>query len=191
MPRIVSRLRGKREDGFTLVEVLVVVVLIGVVGAVFASTVIQATQVDDRTRTRADAQYSVTLGMDRITERVRVAAPLVSVSSMQLVVDVFPTQPATGSVRERHSFTLASGQLTHRIDRFSPSTSTTASTTSSRVLAESVDPAGSSFTGRDRAGVVTTTAAKVASVDVALRRTTRSAKPVDSSTTIFLRNFKG
>jgi MSHA biogenesis protein MshO len=186
-----KRFRRAEDAGFTLVEVLVVVVLLGVVGAVFASTVIQATRVDDRTRTRADAQYAVSLAIERLTKEVRVAAPLVSVSPTQVVVDVYPTQPAGSSLRQRHTFTLASGALTQQVQQFTPATSTTPSSTSTRPLATGLDLTASSFAAFDRAGAATTNAAKVASFRVSLRRTTQSAKPVDASTTIYLRNYKG
>lgn len=190
MPELTSS-EDRRDDGFTLIEMLVVVVVMGVIGGVFFSTVVNAARVDDNTRSRADAQEAVTLALERVTKEVRVAAPLVSVSATSVVADVYPTQPSGTTLRERHTFTLTGAELQQQVQVFSPATSTTASSTSTRVLADGVVAAGTAFTAKDRAGTATTVASKVASVEISLQRDTQTAKPFVAATTIFLRNYKG
>lgn len=186
-----SRHGRDTDDGFTLVEVLVAVVILGIVGAVFASTVVQSIRVDERTRDRADAQEAVALSMERMTRQIRVAAPLVSVSTTQFVADVYPDQPSGTTLRRRHTFTLAGGTLTEQVQSFSPATATTATSTSSRVLAHDLDLTASRFTARDRAGATSTQPSKVASIEVSLRHRTGSTKPFEATTTVFLRNYQG
>lgn len=190
MPEL-TPVEGRRDDGFTLIEMLVVVVIMGVIGGIFFSTVVNAARVDDATRSRADAQEAVTLALERVTKEVRVAAPLVSVSPTSVVVDVYPTQPSGSTLRERHTFTLTGTELQQQVQVFSPATSTIANSTSTRVLADGVVAAGTAFTAKDRAGAATTLPSKVASLDISLQRGTATAKPFVAATTIFLRNYKG
>jgi prepilin-type N-terminal cleavage/methylation domain-containing protein len=186
-----KRLRTRHDDGFTLVESLVVIVVMGVVGAIFTSTVVNALRVEDTTRDRADAQHALTLAVARMTEELRVAAPLQSISPTAVVLDVYPNQPSGGSMRERHTYAVASGALTHRIQVFSPATATVPSSDSIRTIANGLSSAVTPFVGRDRQGGVTTLPSKVASVEVSLRLPTGSAKPFDAVTSVFLRNYQG
>lgn len=185
-----NHLSSRRADsGFTLVELLVVIVLLGIAGTIFLTTVVGATQVDTRTRARADVQQEITLSMQRLTKQVRVAAPLVSVADHQLVADVYPT--AAGTVRHRFTYTVATGQLTEQLQVFSPATSNTASSTTSRVLARDLQVTTPSFAALDRAGVATTLPLKVASINVRLTGKAKDGKALPVTTDVFLRNYQG
>lgn len=190
MPHLLRK-RQKSEAGFTLIELLIVIVLMGIIGTIFTTTVLNATKVDERTRLRADAQQALTLATSRITEELRVAAPLVSLSDSTVVVDVYPEQPSGATLRERHTFSKTGGILTQRVENFSPATSTIPTTSSTRRLAEGLAAGLVAFTGHDREGNVTTNAAKVASVDIAFSLPTGSSKPFEAATTVFLRNYQG
>ena len=201
MPDLLRR-RRRDDDGFTLVELLIVIVLLGVVGTIFLTTVLSATRVDSTTRARADVQQSVTVGMQRLTKQVRVAAPLVSVPQPHLVqVDVYPT--TAGTIRHRYTYTVAGGELRETIEVFNPSTSSTPVSTTPRVLLRGVQantsrpgcsptaPATTdTFVFCDRAGAATTTQTRVASIKVRLTAKAKDAKALFVETDIFLRNFQ-
>jgi hypothetical protein len=61
----------------------------------------------------------------------------------------------------------------------------------SRVLARDLQVTQPSFIARDRAGVTTTLAPKVASVQVRLTGKAKGAKALPVTTDVFLRNFQG
>lgn len=179
--------RRRDDRAFTLIETLVVLLILGVVGAVFASSMVGAMKADRKTRARADVQAALILAAQHVTKEVRVAAPLVSMSATAVTADVYR---AFGGPRYRHTFTIAGGQLTEVVQVFNPATSAAPSATTTRVLTTSLQ-AASAFTARDRAGVVTTTATKVASIDIDLvGLAAESPTPVTTSTTVFLRNYK-
>ena len=70
-------LRPRDERGFTLVELLVVLVLIGVVGGVVTSSVISGLLATDRADARISALSDLQRGIERVGRELRAADPLV------------------------------------------------------------------------------------------------------------------
>lgn len=60
-----------QEDGFTLVELLIVVVILGVVGAVTVTGIVQGMRTTDRIQTRADALVELERASQRIERELR------------------------------------------------------------------------------------------------------------------------
>ena len=72
------RLRAPAVDqrGFSLVELLVVMVLIGVVGSVVVSAITTAMRSSSQTQSRIQATQELEIAMQRITRDIRAADPL-------------------------------------------------------------------------------------------------------------------
>ena len=84
----------RREDGVTLVELLVVMVVFGVVGGVVLSSTITALQNAAATNARIDALQELELAMQRVTRDLRAADPL------ELVTDEYDTALGASILRD-------------------------------------------------------------------------------------------
>lgn len=69
--------RGTREAGFTLVELLVVIVILGVIGGMVTSTVIASLNATRRAEARMTALSDLQRGVERVGRELRAADPLV------------------------------------------------------------------------------------------------------------------
>jgi prepilin-type N-terminal cleavage/methylation domain-containing protein len=67
------RTRAREEDGFTLVELLVVVFLIAIVGTVLASGLVQGIRTTNYTQNRAEALAHTQTGIERLSRELRAA----------------------------------------------------------------------------------------------------------------------
>lgn len=65
------------EDGFTLVELLVVMILMGFIGAMVLTTYVTSARTTETATARLDAINDVTPAMQRMTRDLRAAAPLI------------------------------------------------------------------------------------------------------------------
>lgn len=72
-----DRLRHGEEAGFTLVELLIVMVLMGVVGAVTLTSFVSSARSAQLATERLDAINDLTPAMQRMTRDLRAASPLV------------------------------------------------------------------------------------------------------------------
>jgi prepilin-type N-terminal cleavage/methylation domain-containing protein len=80
MNRLITRFRARRDDrGFTLVEMLVAVVLMGILGSVFISVLIGAKNSATATRSSQDLNEEARLGLNRMARELRQATVLSSV----------------------------------------------------------------------------------------------------------------
>lgn len=74
---LANRLRRREQDGFTLVELLIVMVLMGVVGAVTLTSFVTSARSAQHATERLDAINDLTPAMQRMTRDLRAASPLV------------------------------------------------------------------------------------------------------------------
>lgn len=68
--------RQSDDEGFTLVEVLVAILLLGIIGGFVLTSVVQALQVTSETSERTDALTDVQRGLERVSRQIRTADPL-------------------------------------------------------------------------------------------------------------------
>lgn len=73
---LTRRSRGAHEDGVTLVELLVVLVLLGVVGSIVTTVVVTGLRTSTATTNRTEAIHDVERSLQRVIREVRVADPL-------------------------------------------------------------------------------------------------------------------
>lgn len=91
--RIWSRKYGHTDQGgFTMVELLVVIVLLGVVGAGVVSAIVTALRSSAETTARIDAQQELEIALQRVTREFRVARSLA-------ITDSYPTELGANIVR--------------------------------------------------------------------------------------------
>ncbi|HEX8003955.1 MAG TPA: prepilin-type N-terminal cleavage/methylation domain-containing protein [Mycobacteriales bacterium] len=180
--------RGGDTAGFTLVELLVVIILMGVVGAMVTTSIASSLRADRRTRSRVDTSADMTKGFDRITKQIRVAAPVISFSSTSIAVETY-----RNGARRRFTYTYdsAAKTVTEKTDGYASATAVSPSTTSTRVLLTNVtNGATPMFKYYDRDGVVATQIKDIARVEVTLVEKPKEQNPVVLSTSVYLRNFQ-
>lgn len=68
--------RGRADGGFTLVELLVVLVIFGVVGGFVTATIVSALQTSRRAEARIHALNDLQRGIERVGRELRAASPL-------------------------------------------------------------------------------------------------------------------
>jgi prepilin-type N-terminal cleavage/methylation domain-containing protein len=90
---------GREEDGFTLVELLVSIILLGVVGSVASAAILTATQTQRSTDGLVTARTEATKAIERISRDLRVANPLRVADANDVTVDTL-----RGSTCERRRY---------------------------------------------------------------------------------------
>lgn len=82
------RRRLADEQGFTLVELLVVTLIIGVVGAVTATGIISGMRTTADAQDRAEAQAATRVALERASRELRMADPLRYATGTEVHLDV-------------------------------------------------------------------------------------------------------
>lgn len=80
--------RPRQEDGFTLVELLVVILLLGVVGSVVTAGLVSAMQHTRDSQERIYAMAELQRGAERITRELRAACPVMAIDDDDVTVAV-------------------------------------------------------------------------------------------------------
>lgn len=177
-----SRARGG-EQGTSLVELLVVMVLLSVVGGIAVSGVITSMRVSRQTEARITAFSELQTAAERISRDVRGACPLqLPMDGTQVTNRVFP----------------GSGTPELRIYRYDATARTLLSSTApatgpigtepEQALIRDVEPGGDVFTYLGADGGVVTAPADVRSVQITLRRSLAEQPAVELQTLVSLRN---
>jgi prepilin-type N-terminal cleavage/methylation domain-containing protein len=105
------RVMRKREEGFTLVELLVVMVLLGIVGGIVVNAVTVALRSASHTTARITAQHELEVALQRISRDLRAADPLVLSTTGDWETDLGAEIDRSGSRRVvRFTLTAVEGQ---------------------------------------------------------------------------------
>lgn len=186
---LLRRVRRGDDRGFTLVELLVVMILLSVIGAIFTGGMMSGMRADRRTRDRVNVTADLAKGVDRITKQVRVAAPVIAFSPTSLSVETY-----RNGKRYRYTYTYdaAAATVSEKRDVYNTASAVTPASTSTSTLLRNVTNGASVplFTYYDRDGVVATTIAKIARVQLTLVETPYQQGPIRFQTSVFLRNFR-
>jgi prepilin-type N-terminal cleavage/methylation domain-containing protein len=75
------------DDGFTLVELLVSIILLGVVGSIASAAILTATQTQRNTDSLVTARTEATKSVERISRDLRAANPLRAAAANDVTVD--------------------------------------------------------------------------------------------------------
>lgn len=92
------------DQGLTLVELLVVMLILGVVGTVTTAGVVSGLRTTSEVQNRADAQAVVRTGVERLSRDLRMADPLRHATSTEVRLDVVR---GSGVVHVRYVVTAA------------------------------------------------------------------------------------
>ncbi|QBI21505.1 prepilin-type N-terminal cleavage/methylation domain-containing protein [Egibacter rhizosphaerae] len=103
--------RQVNEDGFTLVELLVVVLLLGVLGAAITSGIVSAHSAQRAQIERSDALAELRTAAERVSRDVRAADPLLFAEADRLEAKV-----DRGDGHEEVEYTIHDGRLVRRVD---------------------------------------------------------------------------
>lgn len=176
-----SRAHLRQEDGVTLTETLITLLLMGIVGAVVVLSLVQGSRTSARSRERAEAVSELQLAMERISREVRAADPLVVAEADEISMDV----NRAGQVL-RLAYALSADDL---VETRSVGGVVTGTTT----LAE--DVVDFSLTYRDEAGAALPTPVAAGSLGAVVRVSVHIERfiqgvptPIELETTVHLRN---
>ena len=124
------------DAGFTLVELLVVIVLLGVVGSVVTTSVVRSLRVSAQATTRVDALTEVQRAHERMTRMIRAADPLDGADGSTMTFTVH----TSASQRQRISYALSDRALVQTVARYDSAMSTTPTSTATSTIISDLAP---------------------------------------------------
>ena len=170
----------RHEDGFTLVELLVVILLLGVIGGIVVSGLVTAMQNSQRSQERIHAMAELQRTAENVARELRAACPLevADEDRAELVV-----ARGGGLVEHRYYVSDSNNELRHEVDEQDGS----GARTLVHDLAMNGDPV---FEYRDGDGEPTSTSSEARAVVLTLRRTPDwvGEEPIDVRTAVQIRN---
>lgn len=173
--------RGVRPDsdsGFTLVELLVVMLIMGVVGAFTATSLVQGLQTSNEADRRVQALTDLQQAGQRVSRELRMACHVETALADQVAVDIL-----RDGTRWRYDFAVDSRTLSADISTVA-SDGTVSFDHTNRIAEDIVDL---HLEFRDGAGAPTTVTSQVRDVKLTLERATQD-DTVTWSTDLHLRN---
>lgn len=175
--------RGRSDEGFSLVELLVVTLLLGVIGSVVVTGLVRSMQVSQETQARMQATAELQRTADRVGRELRAACPLTTADPLAASARVH----RGGEILE-HRFRVAGGALTHEVVRIE-NDALAAVIQSERTLLPDLATTGTGFTYADAEGLAASSPADVRAVRVLLARGLGAdSPPLRLETAINLRN---
>jgi prepilin-type N-terminal cleavage/methylation domain-containing protein len=182
-----ARLEGDR--GFSLVELLVVIMLVGVVSTIAMNAVISGMRTTEKGNGRVAALADLQKGVERISREVRVASPIVAATASELTVTVY-----RGGAKRDYTYTYGGGNLTETVVRYESEAADAAVVGESEsVLVDDVVTVAAPFQYFDDGGTeldpATLDVDDIHRVTVTISRSARrSQEPMSVTTDVFLRN---
>lgn len=156
--------RADGEGGFTLVELLVVMVIMGIIGAFTMSSLVEGLQISNEADRRVQTLTDLQQAGQRVSRELRMACHVEAVAADKAVVDIL-----RDGTRYRYSFAVdASATLSADIDTVALD-GTTSDDRTARIAGE-IANATSLFTFRDGSGATTTVPSEVRDVTLTLER---------------------
>jgi prepilin-type N-terminal cleavage/methylation domain-containing protein len=174
----------RAEAGFTLVELLVVLLLVGVVGSIVTSGLITAMTSTRQTQARIDAMAELQRGAERISRELRAACPIIGTLDPHAVTAAIRRDGER--LRHTYQFDIGTGILSQDVTRYDAGSWTT--TVSGRPLVQDLVNADATFTYLDIDGETAVLPRDVRTVRLTMRRDLPEQGPIEVETLVSLRN---
>lgn len=196
---LTRRLRGRLESGgstsgYSLIEILVVLVLLGVVGGIISSTIIMSMRTTRLHQNRTYAVDAVQTQLERLARSLRVADPIRAASATSMTVDLYRNSTCVRETWTASGTTLKVTDVTYPTWSSClnyPATATPTSTTTTTALAALDNGVTSLFTFTDSTGTALSspTVSAIAFVKITIVESVvgRNA-PVTFNTSVGVRN---
>lgn len=190
MRRAAARLRDG-QGGLTLVELLVVMGLLTVVGAIAMSGLVRGMQTATYSQQRGDAVQATQIALERVSRELRAADPLRAAAPGAVTVDVY-RQGALLQYEFRVEAAGTTFELVQELRRFDdptadPTSDTPDAVTESVLVSDLVDE--DVFVLLDASGTAGASAADTRQVQIVLERAVDGeVDPIEVTTTVKVRN---
>jgi prepilin-type N-terminal cleavage/methylation domain-containing protein len=181
------------DDGFTLVELLVVMALLLIVGSVVVNGLVSGLRATERGQARVEALTDLERAVERMARDLRFADPVDAASPTQVIVNVLRD---AGGTRERHRITYAvsPGSITETRAVYDPPSAATPTSTITRPVIDNLDPAVTVFEFAEADGQLwvpgTDSVDDIAEIRIDLARELREQEPIAVETSVFVRNVR-
>ena len=172
------------EDGFTLVELLVILVILSVLGAMVTTSVVQGMKVSNQADRRVEALTDLQRAGQRVSRELRMACSVEEATADKAVVDILRLRGGTRE-RYRYEFRVDGDVLVADVDAVAADGTTTDVRTEQ--VAHDIANGASLFAYRDGDGNDPVLPSDVRDVTVSLRRLT-DGDVVEWTADLHLRN---
>ena len=184
-----------RESGFTLVEMLVVVVLLGVVGAVATTAMIRALKTTDSGQARVYGLADVQKAVERMSRELRAADPLQTMTATTVSARVYRNGKC-----DQYTYALVGTEIRQTVERLTPDPgpwnecSSVLGSGVTTVLARDISngagtPLFTYLAETAPAPVAATTTATVREIRIDARSALSGEGPLRVATSVQIRNF--
>jgi len=185
------RRRAAENEGFTLVELLVVMSILLVVGGVIVNGLVAGLRAAERGQARVAALTDLERAAERMARDLRFSDPVDAATTTQVIVNVLRDDGGT-QVRHRVTYVVAGGAITETRAVHDPPEAAAPTSTTTRTVIDDLDPAETvfAFFKADRQAWVPGTDAlgDLAEVRLDLRRELTNQDPIELETSVFVRN---
>jgi prepilin-type N-terminal cleavage/methylation domain-containing protein len=167
----------KNSSGFTLIEIIIVIVLVGILATMAAMIIMQGVRAYSVEQSRSDAHYQAKLAMERMAREIR----LIRSSTVTDIPTMTGTTLRYNDINGlQMGFRLNGGNIERTEDN----------AVSWQTLATNITgPGGNIFTYRDNIGAATAAPASIWLVQIQFTATQGTESIDDMRTTVHPRNF--
>lgn len=187
--------RYRDHDGFSLVELLVVMVLLGIVGAIAATGISRGLQADREAQSRIEAFEDIQIAVERVSRDVRAATTLIDIEPRDIRFEVV----RDGSCVEHRYWVDENGDLRAADVQFTDDCETP-SGSGERILVPAIEPGSTVFiyetdeyledADGNRQRTSTEAVGDVRFVTITMTRSLVDQRPVTVRTVVGLRNAR-
>jgi len=171
-----SALRTQHEKGFTLIEIIIVIVLVGILATIGATIIMQGISAYSGGESRSNAHYQARFAMERMAREIRLMRSSTAADIPTMTGTTLRYNDINGL---QMGFRLNGGNIERTEDN----------AVSWQTLATNITgPGGNIFTYLDKTGAATAAAASLWLVQIQFTAT-QNAESIYMQTTVHPRNF--